>query len=150
MLLKFFFFHMSKCGTYTFSFYVFGLAKCIFCFSFFRQRTDNKTNCFFKNQICRSIFNCSSLFRIFFLQSLTCNQLSHETYIDYQTTQTGSRITVTSEMELFVNIFDTFHFLIIVIKSPILDGDRHFCLAQLDLNQFEANFGSIQKSVNQF
>ena len=61
-------FHMSKYGTYTFSFFVFALVKCIFCFSFswIRKRTDNKTNCFFKNYICRSIFNYSLLFRIFF------------------------------------------------------------------------------------
>ena len=136
---------MSKYGTYTFSFFVFVLVKCILCFSFswIRKRTDHKTNCFFKNFICCSIFNYSLLFCIFFLQSLSCNQLSHETYIDYQTTQTGSRITVTSKMELFVIIFDTFHFLMTVTKSSILDGDRHFCLALLDINQFEANFGSI-------
>ena len=120
---------MSKYGTYTFSFFVFALVKCIFCFSFFRKRTDNKTNCVFKNYICRSIFNYSLLFRIFSAESLHCNQLSHETYIDYQTTQTGSRTTVTSKMGLFVNIFDIFHFLIIVTKTSILDGDRHFRLA---------------------
>ena len=62
----------------------------------------------------------SLLFRIF-SESLSCNQLSHEAYIDYQTTQTGSRNTATSKMELFVNIFDTFYFLIIVTKSSILD-----------------------------
>ena len=118
-------FHISKYGTYTFSFFVFALAKCIFRFSFswIQKLTDNKTNCFFKNYICRSIFNY--LFA-FFLQSLSCNQLSHETYTDYQTTQMGSRTTVTSNMELFVNIFDTFHFLIIVTINSILDGDRHF------------------------
>ena len=58
--------------------------------------------------------------------------MSHETYIDYQTTQTGSRTTSTSKMELFVNIFDTLYFLIIVTKSSILDG-RHFRLAQVVL-----------------
>ena len=78
-------FHMSKYGTYTFSFFVFVLVRCIFCFSFswIRIRTGNKTNCFFKNYIWRSIFNYSLLFRIF-SESLSCNQLSHETYIDYQ------------------------------------------------------------------
>ena len=123
-------FHMSKYGTYTFSFFVFALVKCIFCFSFswIRKRTDNKTNCFFKNYIYRSIFSYSLLFRVF-SESLSCNQLSHETYIDYQRTQTGSRTTVTSKMELFVNIFDTFYFLIIVTKNSILDRDRHFRLA---------------------
>ena len=60
---------------------------------------------------------------------LSRNQLSHETYIDYQTTQTGSRTTVKSKMELFVNIFGIFYFLTIVTKSSILDGDRHFLLA---------------------
>ena len=121
-------FHMSKYGP----FFVFALVKCIFCFSFswIQKRTDNKTNCFFKNYIWCSIFNYSlNYFAFFSAESLSCNQLSHETYIDYQTTQTGSRTTVTSKMELFVNIFDTFHFLIIVTKSSILDGDRHFRLA---------------------
>ena len=75
-----------------FSFFVFALVKCIICFSFsgIRQRVDIKTNCFFKNYIWRSIFNYSLLFRIF-SEFLSCNHLSHETYIDYQTTQTGSR-----------------------------------------------------------
>ena len=122
---------MSKYGTYTFSFFVFALVKCIFCCSFsrIRKRTNNKINCFFKNYICRSIFNYFLLLRIFFCRPLTCNQLSHETYIDYQTTQMGSRITVTSKMQLCVNIFDIFNFLIIITKSSILDGDRHFRLA---------------------
>ena len=113
---------MLKYGTYTFSFFVFALVKCIFCFSFswIWKHKDNKTNGFFKNYIWRSIFKYSLLFCIF-SESLSCNQLSHETYIDYQTTQTGSRTTVTSKMELFVNIFDTFYFLIIVTKSSILD-----------------------------
>ena len=103
-------FHISKYGTYTFSFFVFALVICIFCFSFswIQKRTDNKTNCFFKNYICRSIFNYFLLFRIFFCRVLSCNQLLHETYIDYQTIQTGSRITVTSKMGFFVNIVDTF------------------------------------------
>ena len=120
-------FHMWKYGTYTFSFSVFALIKCIFCFSFSwtRKRTENETNCFFKNYIWRSIFNYSLLFSIF-SEPLGCNQLSHGTYIDYQTTQTGSRSTATSKMELFANIFDTLYFLIIVTKGSILDGDRYF------------------------
>ena len=65
----------------------------------------------------------------FSAESLSCNQLSHETYIDYQTTQMGSRTIVTSKMELFVNAFDTIHFLIIVTKSSTLDGGRNFRLA---------------------
>ena len=76
-------FHMSKYGYYAFSFFVFALVRCIFCFSFswIRMRADNETNCFFKNYIWRSIFNYSLLFRIF-PEFLGCNQLSHETYID--------------------------------------------------------------------
>ena len=126
-------FHMLKYGTYTFSFFVFALVKCVFCFSFswIWKRADNKTNCFFKNYIWHSILNYSLLFRI--ILSLSYNQMPHETYIDYQTTQTRSRITVTSKMELFANIFDTFYFLIIVTKSSILDRERHFHLAWLVL-----------------
>ena len=118
---------MSKYGTYTFSFFVFALVKCIFCFSFswIWKHKDNKTNGFFKNYIWRSIFKYSLLFCIF-SESLSCNQLSHETYIDYQTTPTGSRTTVIPKMEFFVNIFDTLYFLITVTKSSIWDGDRHF------------------------
>ena len=123
-------FHMSKYGTYTFSFFVFALVKCIFCFPFtwIRKRTDNKTSCFFKNYIWRSTFNYSLLFRIFFC-SLWAAVNCRMKHIDYQTTQTGSRTTVTSKIELFVNIFDTFYFLIIIKKSSILDGDRYFRLA---------------------
>ena len=55
----------------------------------------------------------------FFSESLSGNQLSHETYIDYQTAPTGSRTTVIPKMEFFVNIFDTFYFLITVTKSSI-------------------------------
>ena len=91
----------------------------------------------------KTTFGVLFLTTLYYFESLSCNQLLYETYIDYQTTQTGSRTTVTSKMELFVNIFDTFHFLIIVTKSSILDGDCHFRLAKLDLNQFEGNFGSI-------
>ena len=35
--------------------------------------------------------------------------------------QTGSRTTVTSKMEIFVTIFDNFHFLAIATKISILD-----------------------------
>ena len=42
-------------------------------------------------------------------------------YVNYQTTQTGSRATVTSKMELFVTIFDSFHSLTIVTKVSVLD-----------------------------
>ena len=80
-------FHMLKYGTYTFSFFVFAMVKWIFCFSFswIQKCIDNKTNCFLKNYIWHSIFNDSLSFRIF-SESLSCNQLLHETYIDYQTT----------------------------------------------------------------
>ena len=43
-----------------------------------------------------------------------------------------------------MHIFDTFHFLIIVTNSSILDGDRHFRLAQVDLNQ-ETPEGPLRK-----
>ena len=41
--------------------------------------------------------------------------------VDYQMTQTGSRTTVTSKMELFATNFDSFHSLTIVKKISILD-----------------------------
>ena len=46
--------------TYTFSLFAFALVRCIFCFSFpwIQKLTNNKT-CFFKINICRSIFNYS-------------------------------------------------------------------------------------------
>ena len=44
-------------------------------------------------------------------------------YVDYLTTQTGSRIPVTSKMETVCDIFDHFHSLTVVTKiSSILDG----------------------------
>ena len=65
--------------------------------------------------------------------------------VDYQTTQTGSRTTVTSKMELFVAIFDSFHSLTIGTKSSVLDfadilDPTLTSLAELDLNQFKAIF----------
>ena len=117
-------FHMSKYGT-TFSFFIFALVKCIFCFSFFRKRTDNKTNCFFKNYICRSIFNYSLLFRIFFCSLWAAISCRMKLILIIRRLKRD----LTSKMELFVNIFDTFHFLIIFTKSSILDGDRYFRLA---------------------
>ena len=120
-------FHMSKYSTYTFWFFVFALVKCIFCFSVFwiQKSADNKINCFSKNCIWCSIFNYSLLFRIF---SEPQSAVAWNLYW-LSTTQTGSRTTVKSKMELFVNIFGTFYFLTIVTESSILDGDRHFLLA---------------------
>ena len=45
----------------------------------------------------------------------------HETYVDYQTAQTGLRTLVTSKMDLFVTIFDSFYSLTAVTKRSILD-----------------------------
>ena len=70
-------------------------------------------------------------------------------YVDYQTTQTVSRTNVTSKMEQFVTIFDSSRSLTIVTQISILGvirrarSDfhyRHFCFAEMDLNQFEVNF----------
>ena len=43
-------------------------------------------------------------------------------YVEYQTTQTGFRTTVTSKTELFVTVFDSFHYLTIFTKISILDA----------------------------
>ena len=59
------------------------------------------------NNIFETIFSCALV--------ITWN------YVYYQTTQTGSRITATFMLELFVTIFDSFHFWIIFTKSSILD-----------------------------
>ena len=64
---------------------------------------------------------------------------------------------VTSKKKLFETVFNSFHFLIIATKNSILDvaGVLGATLIAdifvlLHLNQFEVNFGFIQKSVNQF
>ena len=121
---------MSKYFTYTFSFFVFPLLKCIFAFPFPEFESVQTIKLIVSSKIKFGVLFLiySLLFRIF-SESLSCNQLSHEAYIDYQTTQTASRNTATSKMELFVNIFDTFYFLIIITKSSVLDEDRYFPLA---------------------
>ena len=64
--------------------------------------------------------------------------VAKNSYVDYQTTQTGSRTTVTSKMELLVTIFDLH---LRRCKRPRSDSHyRHFCSAELDVNESEANF----------
>ena len=63
----------------------------------------------------------------------------------------GSRTTLTSKMDLFKTIFDSFYYLAIVGKSSILDvadADDPTLMAgifalQKWINQFEANFPFI-------
>ena len=56
-----------------------------------------------------------------FETTLSCTLVITWNYVHCQTTQTGSRITVAFMMELFVSIFDSFHFWIIFTKSSILN-----------------------------
>ena len=133
--------------------------------SWTRKRIGNKT-CFFKNYICHSIITIHNCFSFFlwhlnntFETTLSCAlvitwniifcDFTSSYYGDYQTTQTGSRTTAISKMELYVTIFDSFHSLTIVINTPHLRfyrrprSDYHykyFCFAGRDLDQFKANF----------
>ena len=84
-------------------------------------------------------------------------------------TQTGSRTTVLSKMELLVTIFDNFHYLTIATKIFILDISGvldptlitdshlstlislHFRFPELDLNKFETNFSLYKnRSINSY
>ena len=117
-------------GAYTFSLLVFALVECTFYFSFLWiwKGTGNKI---FSSKITYAVlFLTIQNYFLIFLEHLN---ITFETtlswtlvaawrfYVDYQTTQTGSRSNVTSKMELFVTIFDSFHFLTIVMKISILD-----------------------------
>ena len=91
---------------------------------FYLKPIDNKT--FFFITFSGSILNYSQLFLIFFPEHLnntfqtilSCTLVvAWSYYVDYQTTQTG---TLTSKMELFVIIFDSFYSLTIVTKISIL------------------------------
>ena len=62
-------------------------------------------------------------------------------YYDYQMTQTGSRTTVKSKMELSVSIFDNFHSLAIVTLDPtvttnIFNLQSWILIYTLKVNQF--------------
>ena len=73
---------------------------------------------------------------------LSCALVVTWYYVDDQTTQIGSRTTVTSKMELFVIIFDSLRSLKIVTKITILDAEassiRVIRFLGLSLNQFNA------------
>ena len=101
-------------------------------------RRYNKT-CFFKNYIFRSIFNYSQLFLSFFFLVHLKNTFK---------TTLSSRTTVTSKMEHFVAISESFHFLATFTKSSVLDVEGVidptlitdiFRFTELDLNQSEIN-----------
>ena len=118
---------MSKYGTYTFSFFVFALVNLFFPFPFPKFESVQTIKLIVSSKIAFAVLCLTTLYYFaFFSAVFQLQQLSHETYIDYQTTQTGSRTTVTFTVELFKNILDNFHFLIIITKTSILDGDRHF------------------------
>ena len=61
---------------------------------------------------------------------------------------------VTSKMELFGTVFNSFCFLIIATKNSILDvadiPDPALITDIFALHQFEVNFGFLKKSFNQF
>lgn len=75
-------------------------------------------------------------------------------YVKYQTTQTGSRTTVTAKMELILVIFHSFYSLTIVTKISILDVTVVLDPIIIDIFALQRliliNFPFIKKLVNQF
>ena len=92
-----------------------------FAFPFPEFESVQRIKLIVSSKITLGVLFLTILYYLALLEFLSCNQLSHETYIDYQTTQMGSRTTATSKMELFANIFDKFYFFIIVTKSAETD-----------------------------
>ena len=116
---------MSQYGTYTFSLFVFALAKCIFCFyfSWIRKRTDNKT-CFFKITFAGLFLIINNYFSgVFKYWNASETTLRCTLAVTWNLCwlSDGARTMIKSKMELFKTIFDSFYSVTIATKSSILD-----------------------------